>query len=222
MSVRLACEAFGVSETCYRYQAKARAENELLADFLVKLTHNQRNWGFGLCFLYLRNVKGFKRNHKRGYRIYRELDLNLRIKPRKRLIHKQREPLTVPQALNECWSMDFMHDQLADGRSIRLFNVIDDFNRTRRRIHAYPSRRTTHPRFFVDETFNMKSDKPFRNGRGTAPGERRFDLLFDFFLKLLLDRLLDPLLPDTGAWQCTLRPLSPSAPYSACLSAAAI
>ena len=129
MSVRSACEAFGVSETCYRYQAKASAENDLIADWLVKLTHNQRNWGFGLCFLYLRNVKGFKWNHKRVYRIYRQLELNLRIKPRKRLVREQPEPLTVPQALNECWSMDFMHDQLADGRSIRLFNVIDDFNR---------------------------------------------------------------------------------------------
>jgi putative transposase len=35
----------------------------------------------------------------------------------------------VPEALNEVWSMDFMHDQLSDGRSVRLFNVIDDFNR---------------------------------------------------------------------------------------------
>jgi putative transposase len=35
----------------------------------------------------------------------------------------------VPGAINQCWSMDFMHDQLSDGRSFRLFNVIDDFNR---------------------------------------------------------------------------------------------
>lgn len=39
------------------------------------------------------------------------------------------EPLAVPQAINEVWSMDFMHDQLEDGRSFCLFNVIDDFNR---------------------------------------------------------------------------------------------
>ena len=37
-------------------------------------------------------------------------------------------PLAVPTAINQSWSMDLMHDQLADGRSIRLFNVIDDFN----------------------------------------------------------------------------------------------
>lgn len=129
MTVKSACAALGVSETCYRYRAKGSAENEVIADWLVKLTHNQRNWGFGLCFLYLRNVKGFGWNHKRVYRLYRQLELNLRIKPRKRLVREQPEPLAVPHALNERWSMDFMHDQLADGRSIRLFNVIDDFNR---------------------------------------------------------------------------------------------
>lgn len=77
ISVKSACAAFGISQTCYRYQAKRNAENEVIADWLVRLTNNQRNWGFGLCFLYLRNVKGFKWNHKRVYRIYRELELNL-------------------------------------------------------------------------------------------------------------------------------------------------
>ena len=63
------------------------------------------------------------------YRIYRELELNLRIKPRKRLVREKPEPLAVPTALNQVWSMDFMHDQLSDGRCFRLLNVIDDFNR---------------------------------------------------------------------------------------------
>ena len=63
------------------------------------------------------------------YRIYRELELNLRIKPKKRLVREKPEPLSVPTSINQCWSMDFMHDQLADSRSYRLFNVIDDFNR---------------------------------------------------------------------------------------------
>lgn len=128
-SIRVACVTFSVSESCYRYQAKLSSENVVIADLLVRLTHYQRNWGFGLCFLYLRNVKGYPWNHKRVYRIYRELELNLRIKPRKRLIRKKPEPLVVPMAINASWSMDFMHDQLEDGRSYRLFNVIDDYNR---------------------------------------------------------------------------------------------
>lgn len=129
VSISLACRAFVVSETCYRYQPLLSDENAKIADLLLTITHNQRNWGFGLCFLYLRNVRGFQWNHKRVYRIYRELELNMRIKPRKRIIRQKPDALAVPDAINECWSMDFMHDQLSDGRSCRLFNVIDDFNR---------------------------------------------------------------------------------------------
>ena len=67
-SIRRACELFVVSETCYRYEPKLSSENEKIVDWLVSLTHNQRNWGFGLCYLFLRNVKGFVWNHKRVYR----------------------------------------------------------------------------------------------------------------------------------------------------------
>jgi len=129
ISIGLACRVFGISQTCYRYQAKLSSENAEISDWLIRLTNNQRNWGFGLCFLYLRNVKGYRWNHKRVYRIYRLLELNLRIKPKKRLVREKPEPLAEPSAVNQVWSMDFMHDQLSDGRSIRLFNVIDDFNR---------------------------------------------------------------------------------------------
>ena len=128
-SIALACRAFSISETCYRYQPKLSDENELIADWLVALTNAKKTWGFGLCFLHLRNVKGFGWNHKRVYRIYRELELNMRIKPRKRLQREKPEPLAVPEAPNEVWSMDFMADQLADGRSFRTLNVLDDFNR---------------------------------------------------------------------------------------------
>jgi putative transposase len=104
-------------------------ENEEIADWLLRLTQAHRNWGFLLCFLYLRNVKGFGWNHKRVYRIYRELELNLRIKPKKRIKRDKPEALSEPEFINEIWSMDFMHDQLIDGRAFRTFNVIDDFNR---------------------------------------------------------------------------------------------
>lgn len=124
-----ACEIFSISETCYRYKRKLSSENTVIADWLIRLTHNRKNWGFGLCFLYLRNIKGFSWNHKRVYRIYKELELNLRIKPRKRLVRERPNSLIVPETINECWSMDFMHDSLENGRSYRLLNVIDDFNR---------------------------------------------------------------------------------------------
>src|SRR5690606_4335094 len=128
-NIRHACRTFQISETCYRYEAKASDENALIADWLVRLTTTYRDWGFGLCFLYLRNVQGFGWNHKRVYRIYRELELNLRIKPKKRLVREKPEPLAVPEAINQLWSMDFRPDQLSDGRRFRLLNVLDDFNR---------------------------------------------------------------------------------------------
>lgn len=59
-SIRLACDAFSISEKCYRYQVKLSSDNQQIADWLLRLTHNQWNWGFDLCFLYLRNVKGLK------------------------------------------------------------------------------------------------------------------------------------------------------------------
>ena len=129
LSVRLACRAFGISETCYRYQAKLSSDNALIADWLLRLTTTNRTWGFGLCFLYLRNVKGYPYNHKRVYRIYRDLELNLRIKPKRRLKRDVPDPLAVPRQINAMWYMDFMHDSLADGRGFRTFNVIDDYNR---------------------------------------------------------------------------------------------
>ena len=58
VSIALACWIFGVSETCYRYGPKLKVENEENADLLVGLTDARKNWGFGLCFLHLRNVKG--------------------------------------------------------------------------------------------------------------------------------------------------------------------
>lgn len=127
--IALACRAFGVSETCYRYSPQRDEENEMIADLLLGLTKAHKTWGFGLCFLYLRNVQGHPWNHKRVRRIYCELELNLRIKPRRRLKREKPEALAGPISANMVWSMDFMADALSDGRRFRLLNVLDDFNR---------------------------------------------------------------------------------------------
>ena len=107
VSVRLACRMFNVSESCYRYQAKLRAEDDVIADWLVRLTTAHRSWGFGLCFLYLRNVKGFKWNHKRVYRVYRELELNLRIQATQ--TPRQADPRAAAGAV---WSQSVLVDGL--------------------------------------------------------------------------------------------------------------
>ena len=78
VSIRLDCLRFCVSESCYRYQPKLSDENDIIADWLIRLTTARRNWDFGLCVLYLQNVKGFTWNHKRFYRHI----LWIRIKPK--------------------------------------------------------------------------------------------------------------------------------------------
>lgn len=136
VSIRLACQAFVVSESCYRYKAKLSGENAEIARWLIQLTEQETDWGFGMCFDYLRNVEGYGWNHKRVYRIYCELQLNLRIKPRRRLKRHVPEPLKEPSRKDQVWSIDFMHDQLSDQRNYRLFNVIDDFKREGLAIEA--------------------------------------------------------------------------------------
>lgn len=129
VSIKLACKTFTISESCYHYHAKNNDINAKVTDWLLRLRQTHKRWCFGLCFLYLRNVKGYGWNHKRVYRIYRELELNLRIKPRKRLVREKPEKLLAPQNPNEVWSMDFMAHSLTDGRRFRTFNVLDDYNR---------------------------------------------------------------------------------------------
>ena len=92
--IRIVCRAVAISETCYRYQAKLNDENAIIADWLLRLTTTHKRWGFGLCYWYLRNTQGHGWNHKRIYRIYRELELNLRIKPKRRIKRDKPDALT--------------------------------------------------------------------------------------------------------------------------------
>ena len=81
---------------------------------------------------------------EREYCIYGLMKLGLRRKHKKRLPARVKEPLQAPEQPNHTWSMDFMMDALGDGRKVRVFNVIDDFNREALAIEAglsFPSRR---------------------------------------------------------------------------------
>jgi putative transposase len=111
LSIRAACASFAICTACYRSIHKLDAENAKIAESLIQLIETNRSRGFGLCFLHLLNVKKKRWNHKQVYRIYCDLKLNLRIKPKKRLERETPVLLAVPVAKNEIWSMDFMLDQ---------------------------------------------------------------------------------------------------------------
>lgn len=99
-----------------------------MIDVLDELTQKYQHWGFPKCFNRIRKL-GYQWNHKRVYRIYKLLKLNLKRKSKKRLPSRSPDPLIVPSQQGDCWSMHFVSDSLYNKVRFRTFNVIDDFNR---------------------------------------------------------------------------------------------
>lgn len=128
MSLRQACVLFALSCSVFYYQAKRKPEDPIIRDQLGDLAETHNAWGFWMMHEHLR-LNNYRWNHKRVYRIYTEMKLNLRRKHKKRLPTRIKQPLVQPLFPNMIWSMDFMSDGLLCGRSFRSFNVIDDYNR---------------------------------------------------------------------------------------------
>jgi len=101
ISTKMACVIFSVSKTCYRYDAKSNTEKVLIANCVICLMDTNRSWGFGLRYVCICNVKNDTWTHKRIYRIYRELELNLRIKARKRLVRDKPDAFVVLLGINQ-------------------------------------------------------------------------------------------------------------------------
>ncbi len=127
MSERRACRVLALSRSVYRYQAKKTDEPQI-EQALRLLAEQHRRWGYGKMIHYLKH-QGYAWNHKRIHRIYCELALNLRRKPKKRLPARTALVLAQPTQANESWSLDFMSDSLASGRAFRTLNILDDYNR---------------------------------------------------------------------------------------------
>ena len=100
-TIKLACTAVGISENSYRYSKVFDQEHKQIEEWLIRITSWKKRWGFGLCFDYLRNVKGKSWNHKRVYRIYCELELNLRMKPKIRIKRNKPDALMTPTEINQ-------------------------------------------------------------------------------------------------------------------------
>ena len=142
LSKRRAAYCCSIRSGCYRYRSRRRPDDAIV-DVLMRLASSRSRWGFGLMFDWLR-MHGHDWNHKRVYRVYKALELNLRIKPKKRLPARDPVPLDDAGEPNDCWSLDFMSDSLTDGRSYRTLNVINDFNREGLAVevdHSLPSAR---------------------------------------------------------------------------------
>ena len=96
-------------------------------------------YGFRRVYILLRR-EGFKDNHKRVYRIYREEGLNLRIKrPRRSKASANRMERPDISTINQVWSMDFVADQTFEGRKLRALTIVDNYSRKCIAIHTQQS-----------------------------------------------------------------------------------
>ena len=118
------------------FQYKRKEKNDKpVEDALEQLVTRHPAIGFWQSYYRLRN-RGIPWNHKRVRRVYRQMNLNIRRKPKKRLPERVKHPLTQPTSPNQMWSIDFMSDALTDGRKFRLLNIMEDFNRESLAIEA--------------------------------------------------------------------------------------
>jgi len=130
ISERRACGLMGLGRSSYYYEDR-RPDDEPLRAALRQAASERKRFGYRRLTWLLRR-RGWRDNHKRIERVYREEGLQVRRRRRKRTAKGRSQPLEAPQGPNERWSMDFMQDGLADGRRIRLLNIVDDFTKKER------------------------------------------------------------------------------------------
>ena len=127
ISVRQACDQVRIPRSSFLYRARVKDDQPVISQ-LGMLTDKHPSIGFWMCYHRLRN-QGFLWNHKRVYRVYTAMRLNIRRRAKKRLPARVKQQLFQPSEANQVWSLDFMHDSLWNGKTYRLLNVIDDYNR---------------------------------------------------------------------------------------------
>ena len=126
-SVRWTCRVVGLATSTWYYRAR-RDPQPALRTRLRELAEQKRRYGCPRLTVLLRR-EGWRVNHKRIERLYREEGLSVRRRRRGKHVAVPRQPRPLPQQPNERWSMDFMHDTLADGRVIRILTIVDDYTR---------------------------------------------------------------------------------------------
>ena len=128
VSERRACEVLRAPRTSHRYRS-VRDERAELRIRLRDLASSRVRYGYRRLHILLRR-EGFQVNHKLVYRLYVEEGLLLRRKtPKRRKSCAVRQDRPVARSINECWSMDFMAEQLFQGRRFRILTLVDNFSR---------------------------------------------------------------------------------------------
>ena len=125
VSERRACRFTGFARSTHRYAL--RHDDGALRERLETLAVLKPRWGYRRLH-WLLGREGWAVNRKRVQRVYQAAGLHVRRRKRKR-VSVPRVPRPIPQGPNERWSLDFVHDTLGDGRTIRILTVVDDFTR---------------------------------------------------------------------------------------------
>jgi transposase InsO family protein len=124
LSERRALKLVCLSPSVMRYERRDDG-NGALRERIVALAHRHRRHGYRMIHLRLAQ-EGWAVNVKRVRRLYREQNLMVRRRKRKKVLPGERQPLIRPSRVNEVWSMDFVFDRLADGRALKCLTVVDD------------------------------------------------------------------------------------------------
>ena len=124
LSERRSLRVIGMSPSAFRY-LPAINRNAALKERIIALAQRHRRYGAGMIYLKLRQA-GEMVNHKRVDRLYAEAGLQVRRRKRKKIPIADRHPLERPLAANQVWSMDFVFDRTAEGRSIKSLTIVDD------------------------------------------------------------------------------------------------
>ncbi|CAM4473498.1 transposase [Yersinia enterocolitica] len=129
LSVITACKLTSLSRASfYRCSADWREKDKAVIDAIQAVLSESPQAGFWKCYYRLR-FKGFTFNHKRVYRVYCWLGLNLKRRIKKTLPKRENKPLSVVNRPDIQWALDFMHDALCCGKRFRTLNIIDEGTR---------------------------------------------------------------------------------------------
>ncbi|QDU66249.1 IS3 family transposase [Engelhardtia mirabilis] len=127
LSERRACSLAGQPRSVQQYRSVAEPI-EGLVERLVELAGERPRFGYRRLTIMLRR-EGFLVNHKRIWRLCQSLGLAVRRRRRNRPSQAPRQAKPPAEAMNDCWSMDFLSDSMTDGRALRVFAVVDDHSK---------------------------------------------------------------------------------------------